>query len=426
MSRALGVLALYAVAVSVVFEVFASLYVPVLTVSWGGPLTLLVVTGTFTILLVLCLAFWLELTIDPGKDPADVEFDRGRLLLVPFALAVLASAPAFLTPKAAFGGRLAVGGVSVSVSETVIPTVALCIVVLVALPLAVRRFAWRRVNALAVETTASGGDRPGERSVPDVGSTLDVAVPERLEFVTLDVDSPAVYLFDDGHRAVVAFTTGALDALSPRERDALLAREVARVVERAAVPQFWASALAHGVDYTLEPVTTRAYDARAGGKVRLPYWVVGPLKTAAVLVVLFLFVALHVWALASSLPVDPYLLSAAYAIGVPAVAFGLARVATRVADWTATTHVVAADEHGALLADDARTLLAALRRLDDADRARDSREDDNEDALGTLDVLADCPTDRVPLEERLDALEDVADRLEDRPNVDVTAGNASS
>lgn len=424
MSRALGVLALYALVVCGVIVLFASLYVPLLATP-TGLVSLVVVTLATFFLVVFAAAGWFLLLGDPEADPEDAAFRRRRLLLVPLAMAIVAGLPAVLVPENALVVDRAFGGVSPSVVEMGISTLALAVVVAIPLPLWVRHGAWQRVNAVTQARPRPGDAPGGESSIPAVGRTVDVAVPDRLEIARLDAEAPAVYLFDDGRRAVVGFTTGAFDALSPRERDALLAREVARVVERAAVPQFWASALAHDVDHVLEPVTTQSYDSRADGTVRLPYWVVGPLKTVTVLVVLFLYVALHVWALASSLPIDPLALAAAYAIGALVLGFGLRRAATRVAHWTATKRVVAADERGALLADDATTLLSALRTLDEADRQGDGPGDDS----GALDLLADCPTDRIPLDDRIDALDALDDTLDARTEParrESTTANTSS
>lgn len=424
MSRSVAVLALYALVDGAVVAAFASLYVPVLA-AWG-PVGLLLANGVVTFLLGIGVAFLYELRLEPGQDTEDVASERARVLLVPFALAVVASAPAILVPDYALVARTAFEGVSATVVEPLVPTLALAVVVGVALPAAVRHSAWQRLDAVGLESTELEVEDVTDSPGPNVAARLDVGVLDRLELATLDGETPAVYLVDDGRRAVVGFTTGALDVLSPREREALLAREVARVVERTAVPQFWAGALAAAADHVLEPVTTDAYDARAGGKVRLPYWVVGPLKTATGLAALFVFAGFHVWALASSLPVGALSLTAAYAVGTLAVAFWVARVATRVADWSGTTQVTAADRHGALLAGDATTLISALQKLDDANRPRDDAAADAEDDVGALDVLADCPTDRVPLQQRVDALEAVAERLEDRGRPQSTAGNASS
>lgn len=434
MSPLAGVFALYALAVSVVVGVFASLFVPLLAVH--GPLVLLFLTGTFTLLLALVLAFLYEMQLDPGEELGD-DHDpgRGRLVFVPLAFAVVVSVGGTLAAGTESVLREAFGVVSAVLVETAGSTLALFVVVAVALPVAARRNAWQHIEASILDADYTG-NRPDdhESSVADLGVTFDDVTPDRVEVRELDARAPAVFTFDDGCRAVIGFTTDALEVLSDSEREALVAREVTRVRQRTAAGSFWASALALGIADVLDLVTTEAYDSRAAGKVRLPYWVVGPLKIGAAIAVLFAFFAPHLWALASFLPVGGATLAAAYAIALLPIGVGLERTAAQLARRQATTRVLAADEHGAILADDTLALASALRTLNDAiverfgEREESTQLDGITKGLDPFSALTDCPTNRVPLDDRIAALEALQNRLDDRPTRDPVGArsNASS
>lgn len=147
-----------------------------------------------------------------------------------------------------------------------------------------------------------------------------------------------------------------------------------------------------------------------------------------------MFSVLHLWALASFLPVGGVTLAAAYAIGLLPIGVGLERTAGALARRQATTRVLAADEHGAILMDDHLALASALRTLNEAKHARHGDGDDGNrrnrlgSGLGPVRALSDSPTDRVPLDERITALESLQDWLDDRATrepADATS-NASS
>jgi len=116
-------------------------------------------------------------------------------------------------------------------------------------------------------------------------------------------------------------------------------------------------------------------------------------------------------------------LALGYAVATVAAGFAVATVADHLAQETAREHVLAADEHGAILADDPAALASALRTLHESDataipRANHvGRSTDSHvvaDERNVLAALADCPTDRVPLDDRITALEGLQDRLDDR------------
>jgi len=414
-SRAALVLGVYALTVALSVGMLASLFVtPIASIGPLGPVY-------FTGVLVLFVLAFLQSISDPSQEADPVPVPRW-LLLAPVVLSVVATGSAVLVAEYEPLVRTVVGGVPFvaprvgAVSNTALQVgtavLAFGVVVLVALPLLVRRRAWR-----TVEAATKGGEQAGVRP-SEAHSLLEVVddpfladVPNRVAVRTVAASRPAVYVFDDGRRATLAFTEGALDALSEREREAVVARELTRVVERAAVPSFWASALALAVGTAVDPVATEPYDARAGGTVRLPFWFVAPLKVLAAVVLLLLLFVVPVWLLSGFLPVSGPTLVVAYALGTVLVAFGLAKATARVARRVATADVRTADEHGAALADDADALASALRTLRAA-RSERPRPDDADDVLGALGVLAHCPTDAVALDDRLAALEDVADRLD--------------
>ncbi|WP_227131055.1 hypothetical protein [Halorubellus salinus] len=351
-------------------------------------------------------------------DPEEDDPEGGWLLLVPLVLSIVAAGPAILVggrPLFEYSNQV----IAVTTIQLAASALALTAVVVPAIPVAARRRAWGRITDVTEATNGPGGALDdGESRLDGIGDSLPTDLPARLDVRRLDVREPAVYLFDDGRRAVLGFTDGALDALDDRERDAVVARGVVQVVERGAVPQFWASALALAVEYVLDPVATEAYDPRAGGKVRLPFWVVGPLKILVTVACLFVFFVLYVGSLSEYLPVSGLTLGLGYAIGAVVVGFGLSRTARWLASHVATTHVVTVDERGAVFAEDAAALASALRTLDDAtDAYREGHEDDDGDVLGALDVLAQCPTDRVPVDERVRALDRIEDRLRDARDV---------
>lgn len=406
------VVALYAATVIAVLVVLASLLLPAMIAV--HPFAILVPSG------YLALG-WLD------------EDENRPLYLVPLAVCLLAVGTflgaGVLEPVVRSVDALAgVGLGTVQAGATVLVLAAL---VAVSLPVVVDWYAWTELDDTAMaDATESTG-------IPDRFATH---VPDRLSVVVLDDPDPAVYVVDDGRRAVLGFTAGATRVLDDRERDAVVARELTRVVDREAAASFWASALAFGAARLVDPISTPEYEARAGGKVRLPYWFVAPLKIVVAVLALFLCFALPIALLATIVGVNAFLLVLAYAVATVAAGFGLTTAARRLAHDLATDAVLTADEHGAVLADDPDALAAALRELHDVDRGDEHAatvapaDGDamtvgsarHEDTLDAFDGLVHFPTDRVPVAERLDALDDVAERLEDRRSTRSTTGNASS
>ena len=406
-ARLLGVLALYAATVFTVLALFASILLPPM-----------VVIHPFSI---LALSAYVALgALDAG--------DERPLYFVPLGVCLLA-AVAFIG-----AGQLeplvrsidALRGVGLGTVQAAATVVALGALVAVTVPVVVDWYAWRELDdtAVADDTDAAG--------IPD---EFEAHAPDRLSVVVLDDPDPAVYVVDDGRRAVIGFTAGASRVLDDREREAVVARELTRIVDREAAASFWASALAFGAARLVDPISTPEYEARAGGKVRLPYWFVAPLKIVGAVLALFLCFAIPIALLATILHVNAFVLVFAYAVATVAAGFGLTKAARRLAHDLATDAVLTADEHGAVLADDPDALAAALRKLHDCD-ATDGDEPDedaatvgsarHEDTLEAFDGLVHFPTDRVPVDERLDALDDVAERLDDGSRTRSTAGNASS
>jgi Zn-dependent protease with chaperone function len=404
--RLLGVLTLYAATVLAVLALLASVVLaPMVTVH---PFSVLFPSGYVLL----------------GALEAD---DKRPLYAVPLGVCLLAvvayvGASALEPLVRSVDALRAVGIGTVQVAATVVVLGAL---VAVTVPTVVDWYAWRELDDTAI------ADRADAAAIPE---RFAAHAPDRLSTVVLDDPEPAVYVVDDGRRAVLGFTTGATRLLDDREREAVVAREITRVVDREAAASFWASALAFGAARLVDPISTPEYDARAGGKVRLPYWFVAPLKVVGAVLALVLCFAIPVALLATVVDVDPFLLVFAYAVATVAAGFGLTKAARRLAHALATDAVLTADEHGAVLADDPDALACALRKLHDRDddddgvaRTADDRHDDNavherhEDTLDAFDGLVHFPTDRVPLAERLDALDDVAERLDDRTGLSASA-----
>jgi hypothetical protein len=192
----------------------------------------------------------------------------------------------------------------------------------------------------------------------------------------------------------------------------------------APVPAFWASALAFAAGRAVRPISTPRYDSRAGGTVRLPYRFVAPLKFVGA--VLALFVGYLVGTAALSIPahVNLLVLALGYAAGTVAAGFAVTTAADRLAHAAASEHVLAADEHAALLTEHPDALASALRTLDASDGTATPGSDQDEtstdphvleDDRDVLQALVDCPTDRVPFDERIAALEALRERLQDSP-----------
>ncbi|MFC6953403.1 hypothetical protein [Halorubellus litoreus] len=403
-ARLLGVAALYAATVLAVLALLASvLLAPMLTIH---PASILVPS-----------AYLALVTLEFDEDE-----DR-KLYFLPLGVCLLA-AGAFvgaseLEPLVrSVDARSAVGLGTVQAAATVVVLGAL---VAVTVPVVVNWYAWRELDDTAVADDADGTRIPDE---------FTAHAPDRLSTVVLDDPDPAVYVVDDGRRALLGFTAGATKILDDREREAVVARELTRVVDREAAASFWASALAFAAARLVDPISTPEYEARAGGKVRLPYWFVAPLKIVGAVLALVLCFAIPIALLATILHVNAFLLVFAYAVATVAAGFGLTKAARWLAHDLATDAVITADEHGAVLADDPDALTAALRKLHDADAtgedaatiASDRGDEDaatvgsdrHEDTLDAFDGLVHFPTDRVPIEERLDALDDVAERLDER------------
>lgn len=316
----------------------------------------------------------------------------------------------------------------------------LVVAAVVALPLAARAHAWRTVESNTVDA------RPLTAVVPERYADQ---VPERLPFRELDDATPAAYVFQDGRRAAVGLTTGALDALDDRERDALLAREVTRVVERTPVATFWASALAAGTAALVRPLATPSDVAGVGDQAANPHPLAPAAKLVAAPFVLALVYYLPATLLAVEVPLRPAILAGALAVLAVATAVGTAALSRRLARRVARQDVLAADEAGAVLADDATGLGDALETLHEHATVRESGAPGDAAAstgdeyrvsvsangqvkvggagttLDAFEALAHTPTDLVPLADRRRALATVAQRLEDRPDDPVARTGAA-
>jgi len=403
----LAVLALYVGTASALIAVFASTLVA--TLATFGPVPI-----------VVLVPFYLFFALDwVGLDA------RTLSPLVVVAAAVL---PFVAVGAYARTGQPLVAGYPVETQQAAAATLGLVVLVAVALPLVVRWYAWRQFDDATVDDSSGA----------DALASIDAVEPDRLSVRTFDDDAPAAYLVDDGRTAVLGLTRGARDALDDRERDAVVAREVTRTVDRAAVPAFWASALALAAGRVVRPISTPRYDSRAGGKVRLPYRFVAPLKVVGAVLALFLGYLVGTAALSVLAHVHLLALALGYAVGTVAAGFAVTRAADRLAREAVRERVLAADEHGAILTDDPGPLASALRTLhatDDpasagADRAAAGTDshvlDDERDVLA---ALVDCPTDRVPLDERVAALDALDDSPADRPEHgrrESTTANTSS
>ncbi|WP_323676377.1 hypothetical protein [Halorubellus sp. PRR65] len=407
--RLLGVVALYAATALAALVVLASLLLPAMVAI--HPFAILVPSGY--------VAF--------GGLEGD---DKRLLFLVPLAVCLLAVG-AFLGAGALEPTVRSVGaldGVGLETIRTAATVLALGVLVTVSLPVVVGWYAWTELDDTAVEDSTRS---------PDLPDRFAVQAPDRLSVVSLDDPDPAVYVVDDGRRAVLGFTAGATRALDDREREAVLARELTRVVDREAAASFWASALAFAAARLVDPLSTPVYEARAGDKVRLPYWFVAPLKIVGAVVALVLFFGFPIAGLAALLHVNAVVLVFGYAVATVAAGFGLTKAARWLAQDLATDAVLTADEHGAVLAGDADALANALRKLhtgavdgprtaSDDEPATTAASDRQDDTLDAFDGLVHFPTDRVPVEDRLDALDDVADRLDDRTGTHSTTGTTSA
>ncbi|WP_227131056.1 hypothetical protein [Halorubellus salinus] len=409
-ARLLAVAALYAATLLAVAGLLASVLVAPMVQL--GPLPVLFVAGYIA----------LGALDSDGLEPKYV---------VPLGVCILVAGTYWgvgqLGPTLQFGGVVETVGLGAVQAAAAVLVVA--VLVTVAVPLAVHRYAWRELRDTAV-TDVDRTDALADRFAAHAPPRLDVAV--------LDDSDPAVYVVDDGRRAVLGFTAGATDVLDDHEREAVVARELTRVVDREALASFWASALAFAVSRLVDPVTTQVYDARAGGKVRLPYWFVAPLKLVAALLALFVLFVVPTGILGVVLDVNPFLVAFGYASGTLVTGFAITKAARWLARDIATDAVITADEHGAVLVGDAAPLAAALRKLHatDTDAATDelARDDDDggddndrhEDTLDAFDGLVHFPTDRVAVADRLDALDAVADRLDDRPGGFDDTANTSS
>jgi Zn-dependent protease with chaperone function len=399
-ARLLGVLALYATTVLAVLVLLVSVLLPPMVGL--HPFSILVPSGY-----VLIYAL-------------DTDHPRG-LFVVPFVVCLFAVgayvAGGELAPVVqSVDGFRSVGVGTVQAGATIL---ALGVLVAGTLPVVVNWYAWRELD------DAASTDATDSTELPD---RFAARAPDRLSTVVLDDPDPAVYVVDDGRRAVLRFTAGATRLLDDREREAVVARELTRVVDREAAASFWASALAFGAARLVDPISTPEYEARAGDKVRLPYWFVAPLKIVGAVLGLVLCFAFPVALLATLLHVNAVLLVLVYAVATVAAGFGLTKAARWLSQHLATDAVLTADEHGAVLAGDPEPLAAALRKLhaedaDDTDGTRTETDDEaattaasdrRDDTLDAFDGLVHFPTDRVAVEDRLDALDGVADRFEDR------------
>lgn len=416
MSRtAVAVLGLYAATVAFLVALLASLFVaPMTAVGALG-----VVSGT-----ALIAAYAAQIA------------ESTAVFLAPLVASLAAGVPFRLLAEFEPAVRSAAPGrVSIEALQAVGGVVGIAALVVIALPLLLHRDAWRRLeNATTVE----------DSSIRDALDAFAAPAPNRLNARTIDDDDPALCVFDDGRTAEIAITTGAVDVLDDRERDAVVARELARVVDRQTVASFWATALALGAARVVDPVATEPYKARAHGKVRLPFWFVAPLKFVTAIAVLALVFVLPSFVLAEYVPLSGTAITLAYAVGTVLAGFGIPRAADRLRRMT-TSRTLESDEHGAVLAGDATALAAALQALHDAARAdchggvsdgndreahgADHGIDPEDDPLAAFESLVECPSGHVPLDDRLEALDDVADRLDDRDHARPTAtqpGNASS
>lgn len=400
----LAVLALYVGTASVLIAVFASTLVATLALFGAVPVVVLV-------------PFYLFFALDwVGLDART---------LSPLVVVAAALLPFVAVGAYARLGRDVLAGYAVETQQAAASVLGLVVLVAVALPLVVRWYAWRQFDDATIDRATDGAALAG----------LDAVEPDRLSVRTFDDDAPAAYLVDDGRTAVLGLTRGARNALDDRERDAVLAREVTRTVDRAAVPAFWACALALAAGRVVRPISTPRYDSRAGSKVRLPYRFVAPLKIVGAVLALFLGYLIGTAALSALAHVNLLVLALGYAAGTVAAGFAVTRAADRLAQATVGEHVLAADEHGAILADDPDALASALRTLhatDDPASAGASQTAANtdphilEDERDVLDALVDCPTDRVPLDERLDALDQTPADGPDHARRESTTANTSS
>lgn len=400
----LAVLALYVATASALVAVFASTLVA--TLALFGPVPI-----------VVLVPFYLFFALDwVGLDART---------LSPLVVVAAAVVPFVAVGAYARTGRSLAAGYPVETQQVAAATLGLVALVAVALPGVVRWYAWRQFGDATVDGPSGA----------DALASIDAREPDRLSVRTVDDTAPGAYLVDDGHTAVLGLTTGARDALDDRERDAVLAREVTRTVDRAAVPAFWASALALAAGRVVRPISTPRYDSRAGGKVRLPYRFVAPLKIVSAVLALFLGYVVGTAALSALAHVNLLALALGYAAGTVAAGFAVTRAADRLAQAAASEHVLAADAHGAILADDSGALASALRTLhatDDPASAGASQTTANtdphviEDERDALAALVDCPTDRVPLDERLDALDQTPADGPDHARRESTTANTSS
>lgn len=302
----------------------------------------------------------------------------------------------------------------------------------VAIPLAVRNDAWRTVDAATVDR------RPLAGAVPDRYADQ---VPNEVAFRELDARDPAALVFDDGRRECVALTTGGLAVLDDRERDAVLARELTRVVEGSATVSFWASAFAVATGSVARSLVTPTDVTGVGNQARNPHPLAPVAKVVTATVVLAVVYYLPAPILSSLVGWHPAVVAGGLAAVAVLGVLGLTGAATLLARRSARRNVLAADEAGAILAADAEGLGDALRALHaDATTVEDAtgrgaaanREaeeyevsvtangrvtvGDGDRPLDAFGALAVCPTDLVALDDRERALDAVAARLGDGPD----------
>lgn len=374
-------------------------------------------------------------------DPAAVCFVVGLVVLVTAVSELTPAEPSIAVFVLVAGGvvpalvvgqyddvvRHVAGNVTRLERKVVVTWLTITVVALVGLPFVARRLAWRTLDA-ATTTTGSLSDVVPARYASQV--------PARLDVRELDVATPAVYAVDDGRRAIVYLTTGARDALDERTRDAVLAREVARGVERTAVAPFWPCALAAASRRLLDLLLATGDVAGVGDQSSRPHPLAALAKTAFACVVVAFGYYIPASLVASTQGSNPGVLAAVLGVRTVGLTVGTARVARVLARRTSRPSVRTPDEGGAVLADDATALKDAIRTLQ---ASQDPPREDQDvqtyrhsiSASGQVrrierrvpaafDPLAHCPTTMVPVQDRREALDEVADRLDETYASDTT------